>query len=88
MRILLVALALSVLLVAAPAHAQAPAAPVSYAGKTALVTGSTDGLGRELALAGAIDDVECGADRGCGGALGRRRGPAQIRFGPQAPFET
>ncbi len=55
MRILLAAVALSVLLVAAPARAQAPTTPLSYAGKTALVTGSTDGLGRELALALAAD---------------------------------
>lgn len=32
-----------------PAIAQAPATAPSYAGKTVLVTGSTDGLGRELA---------------------------------------
>jgi NAD(P)-dependent dehydrogenase (short-subunit alcohol dehydrogenase family) len=50
-----------------PAHAQTQAAAtpdaseatsesrLSYAGKTALVTGSTDGLGRELALALAAD---------------------------------
>ena len=39
------------MLSAASAFAQAPspAAPLSYAGKTVLVTGSTDGLGRELA---------------------------------------
>ena len=55
MRILLVALALSTLLASAPARAQAPASPLSYAGKTVLVTGSTDGLGRELALALAAD---------------------------------
>ncbi|WP_082113072.1 SDR family NAD(P)-dependent oxidoreductase [Pseudoxanthomonas suwonensis] len=55
MRILLAAFALSVLLAVAPAHAQTPAAPLSYAGKTVLVTGSTDGLGRELALALAAD---------------------------------
>jgi NAD(P)-dependent dehydrogenase (short-subunit alcohol dehydrogenase family) len=33
----------------------AAAEPLSYAGKTVLVTGSTDGLGRELALALAAD---------------------------------
>lgn len=37
-----------------PAHSQAPA-PLSYRGKTVLVTGSTDGLGRELARALAAD---------------------------------
>ncbi len=36
-------------LVLAFVAAAAPAAPLSYAGKTVLVTGSTDGLGRELA---------------------------------------
>lgn len=36
-------------------RAQDVAAPLSYDGKTALVTGSTDGLGRELALALAAD---------------------------------
>lgn len=57
MRTLLAAFGLSLLLALAPAHAQAqPAkAPLPYAGKTALVTGSTDGLGRELALALAAD---------------------------------
>lgn len=34
---------------------QGTAGPLSYDGKTALVTGSTDGLGRELALALAAD---------------------------------
>lgn len=38
------------------AHAEeSVAAPLSYAGKTVLITGSTDGLGRELALALAAD---------------------------------
>ncbi len=37
-----------------PAHAQTPS-PLSYNGKTVLVTGSTDGLGRELARALAAD---------------------------------
>ncbi|MFU8821419.1 MAG: SDR family NAD(P)-dependent oxidoreductase [Gammaproteobacteria bacterium] len=36
-------------------RAQDADAPLSYDGKTALVTGSTDGLGRELALALAAD---------------------------------
>lgn len=36
------------------AHSEAPA-PLSYKGKTVLVTGSTDGLGRELARALAAD---------------------------------
>jgi NAD(P)-dependent dehydrogenase (short-subunit alcohol dehydrogenase family) len=49
-------LALAALAVASPAsRAQDAAAPLSYDGKTALVTGSTDGLGRELALALAAD---------------------------------
>jgi len=43
----LLVLALGVLVV--PAHSQSQAAPASYAGKTVLVTGSTDGLGRALA---------------------------------------
>ncbi|MHC9084274.1 SDR family NAD(P)-dependent oxidoreductase [Luteimonas sp. RIT-PG2_3] len=55
MRTLLAAFALSLLLVVAPARAETAAAPLSYAGKTVLVTGSTDGLGRELALALAAD---------------------------------
>lgn len=55
MRTLLAAFAVSVLLVVAPARAQTSAAPLSYAGKTVLVTGSTDGLGRELALSLAAD---------------------------------
>jgi NAD(P)-dependent dehydrogenase (short-subunit alcohol dehydrogenase family) len=35
----------------AQAQPSAPSAPISYAGKTVLVTGSTEGLGRSLALA-------------------------------------
>lgn len=45
----------TVALLGASAHAQSPAVPLSYAGKTVLVTGSTDGLGRELARALAAD---------------------------------
>lgn len=53
MRILLALLALPVLLAMFfPAGAQAP---LSYDGKTVLITGSTDGLGRELARALAAD---------------------------------
>jgi len=37
------------------AHAETPAAVLSYEGKIVLVTGSTDGLGRELARALAAD---------------------------------
>lgn len=48
-------LSATILLFGASAHAQSPAAPLSYAGKTVLVTGSTDGLGRELARALAAD---------------------------------
>ena len=55
MRMLLAALALSILSCAASVRAESTAAPVSYAGKNVLVTGSTDGLGRELALALAAD---------------------------------
>ncbi len=54
MRILLAILLLSVLLVLSPSS-HAAGTPLSYAGKTVLVTGSTDGLGRELALALAAD---------------------------------
>lgn len=39
----------------AQAHAQTAWTPLSYKGKTVLVTGSTDGLGRELARALAAD---------------------------------
>lgn len=55
MRMLLVLLGLSVLLATAPVQAKANESAVSYDGKTVLVTGSTDGLGRELALALAAD---------------------------------
>lgn len=55
MRALLAAFTLTALLCFASATVQASDAPVSYAGKTVLVTGSTDGLGRELALALAAD---------------------------------
>ncbi|WP_202842321.1 SDR family NAD(P)-dependent oxidoreductase [Luteimonas saliphila] len=55
MRIAMVAFALSFLLAAPPGQAQVPDEPLSYTGKTALVTGSTDGLGRELALSLAAD---------------------------------
>lgn len=57
MRNLLAAIALPLLLAVVPVQAQthAPDAPLSYAGKTVLVTGSTDGLGRELALSLAAD---------------------------------
>jgi NAD(P)-dependent dehydrogenase (short-subunit alcohol dehydrogenase family) len=46
---------LSMLAALALPFAAAAAEPLSYAGKTVLVTGSTDGLGRELALALAAD---------------------------------
>jgi NAD(P)-dependent dehydrogenase (short-subunit alcohol dehydrogenase family) len=46
---------LSMLAALAVPFAAAAAEPLSYAGKTVLVTGSTDGLGRELALALAAD---------------------------------
>lgn len=56
MRLCHLLLALAAVMFASPAlHAQEAPAPLSYAGKTALVTGSTDGLGRELALALAAD---------------------------------
>jgi len=55
MRDLLAAFALLVLIAVPSTRAQAPGTSLSYAGKTALVTGSTDGLGRELALALAAD---------------------------------
>lgn len=49
-------LAFAAAMFASPAAmAQAAPASLSYAGKTVLVTGSTDGLGRELALALAAD---------------------------------
>jgi len=50
-RLLIPILMLAAVSVAATrTQAQDAAAPLSYAGKTVLVTGSTDGLGRELAL--------------------------------------
>jgi NAD(P)-dependent dehydrogenase (short-subunit alcohol dehydrogenase family) len=49
------ALAVATLACLPSAHALTPLPSVSYAGKTVLVTGSTDGLGRELALALAAD---------------------------------
>lgn len=56
MRLFLVSIAAAVVLALTPAaHALTPPPQVSYAGKTVLVTGSTDGLGRELALALAAD---------------------------------
>lgn len=55
MRIVLVAVLLALLSAVAPQRARAADAPLSYAGKTVLVTGSTDGLGRALALALAAD---------------------------------
>ena len=55
MRLLLALLALSVSFCAPSARAGSAAVPLSYAGKNVLVTGSTDGLGRELALALAAD---------------------------------
>lgn len=54
----LILLALSVVVagfVASPVQAEADGERISYAGKTVLVTGSTDGLGRALALALAAD---------------------------------
>lgn len=54
MRFLLTCMLLAVLAVA-PATAQAPEAPLSYRGKHVLVTGSTDGLGREVARALAAE---------------------------------
>lgn len=50
-RILASLLTLILVLPLSAATAQEPDAPMSYEGKTALVTGSTDGLGRALALA-------------------------------------
>jgi NAD(P)-dependent dehydrogenase (short-subunit alcohol dehydrogenase family) len=50
MRLLSMLLAMLVLL-APDCRAEAGAQPISYQGKTVLITGSTDGLGRELALA-------------------------------------
>ncbi|MBW8366375.1 MAG: SDR family NAD(P)-dependent oxidoreductase [Arenimonas sp.] len=56
MRTLILASLVAVLVLLLPrAQALTPLPSVSYAGKTVLVTGSTDGLGRELALALAAD---------------------------------
>ena len=56
MRSLVLVLIAAVALAWLPAaHALTPPAQRSYAGKTVLVTGSTDGLGRELAIALAAD---------------------------------
>ena len=56
MRLVLVSLLAALALLCPPsAQSLTPLPPVSYAGKTVLVTGSTDGLGRELALALAAD---------------------------------
>lgn len=56
MRLSRALLSVAVLLVVATGlRAQPPRPPMSYAGKTVLITGSTDGLGRELALALAAD---------------------------------
>lgn len=53
---LIVAIALAALIsLSIPGLAQASPATLSYKGKTVLVTGSTDGLGRELARALAAD---------------------------------
>ena len=54
-RLILAALVAALVLLLPRAQALTPLPPVSYAGKTVLVTGSTDGLGRELALALAAD---------------------------------
>lgn len=51
----LIKLLLLAALAVAPAAAQTHDTPLSYRGKTVLVTGSTDGLGRELARALAAD---------------------------------
>jgi NAD(P)-dependent dehydrogenase (short-subunit alcohol dehydrogenase family) len=52
MRIWIVSLFAAALVMLGPgAHAQDAPAPVSYAGKTVLVTGSTDGLGQSVARA-------------------------------------
>lgn len=50
MRLSIVALLLAAMSLLTPAlHAQSAPAPLSYAGKTVLVTGATDGLGRAIA---------------------------------------
>jgi NAD(P)-dependent dehydrogenase (short-subunit alcohol dehydrogenase family) len=53
--LILATLAAVLVLLMSRAEALTPLPSVSYAGKTVLVTGSTDGLGRELALALAAD---------------------------------
>lgn len=55
MRILLTSLFVAVVSLCVACTAQAAPTTLSYAGKTVLVTGSTDGLGRELARALAAD---------------------------------
>ncbi|MFY2762851.1 SDR family NAD(P)-dependent oxidoreductase [Arenimonas sp. MALMAid1274] len=55
MRHFTLVLLMAVTMLAGPALAQPAPPKLSYAGKTVLVTGSTDGLGRELALALAAD---------------------------------
>lgn len=56
MRRILASLLTFILVLPLPAaHAQERDAPMTYEGKTALVTGSTDGLGRALALALAAE---------------------------------
>lgn len=55
MRALIVSLLMAAVLVLPTAGALTPPPQLSYAGETVLVTGSTDGLGRELARALAAD---------------------------------
>ena len=50
-RSILCLLVLAVGLLILPAASRSQPAPLSYAGKTVLVTGSTEGLGRAVALA-------------------------------------
>ena len=55
MRVLILSLLAAALTMLTPGvTAQPTAAPIFYAGKTVLVTGSTDGLGREIARALAV----------------------------------